>query len=153
MKLADSALKAHYDQTNFYRQFLRDLSLAREYIVIESPFMTVSRWEKLYTPLQQLKDRGVSIIVNTKPTNELSLPMSQQATLITKEMQSLGIIVLHTIGHHRKLAIIDGQISWEGSLNILSQYDSCEIMRRTCSDQETLELVNFLGLSQYITHT
>jgi hypothetical protein len=38
-------------------------------------------------------------------------------------LQKLGVQVLYTSGHHRKLAIIDREILYEGSLNIPSQND------------------------------
>jgi len=49
------------------------------------------------------------------------------------DMQKLGVIVLYTVGHHRKLAVLDRKIVYEGSLNILSFNDSCEIMRKITS--------------------
>ena len=64
-------------------------------------------------------------------------------------MQDLGIEVLMTGGHHRKLAIIDDAILWEGSLNILSQNDSCELMRRIKSDVAVKELLRFTGMKRW----
>ncbi|RYX79114.1 hypothetical protein EON76_00050 [bacterium] len=60
-------------------------------------------------------------------------------------LQSLDIEVLLTIKHHMKKAIIDREVFWEGSLNILSYYDSCEIIRRTVSASDTeasIKLIN-----------
>ena len=61
-------------------------------------------------------------------------------------MQEIGIKVFYTIKHHRKLAIIDEEILWEGSLNILSQGDSCEIMRRTVSSSLVYQMLCFIKL-------
>ena len=52
--------------------------------------------------------------------------------------------------HHRKLAIIDRQILWEGSLNILSQIKSREIMRRIEGDNYAQDMFNFLKLKRFI---
>jgi len=52
--------------------------------------------------------------------------------------------------HHRKLAIIDRKILWEGSLNILSQNNSREIMRRIEGEAFATELFEFLNLGEYI---
>ena len=52
--------------------------------------------------------------------------------------------------HHRKLAIIDRDILWEGSLNILSQNKSREVMRRIKGQDFALEMFNFLRLDEYI---
>lgn len=64
-------------------------------------------------------------------------------------MQDLGIEVLVTGGHHRKLAIIDDNVLWEGSLNILSQNDSCEVMRRIKSDVAANEMIRFTGIRKW----
>jgi hypothetical protein len=61
----------------------------------------------------------------------------------------MEVKVLYTVKHHRKLAIIDDEILWEGSLNILSQNDSCEIMRRTVSQQVASEMVRFIGARRW----
>ena len=55
--------------------------------------------------------------------------MAIQAELAIHTLQELDVTVLMTVGHHRKIAIVD-DILYEGSLNILSQNDSCELMRR-----------------------
>ena len=55
--------------------------------------------------------------------------MAIQAELAIHTLQELDVTVLMAVGHHRKIAIVD-DILYEGSLNILSQNDSCELMRR-----------------------
>jgi len=63
----------------------------------------------------------------------------------------LGVQVLLCVGnHHRKLAILDRKILWEGSLNILSQTHSREIMRRIDSSKLTGEMFKFLKLERWI---
>jgi hypothetical protein len=64
-------------------------------------------------------------------------------------MQSIGVDVYMTVGHHRKLAVIDKSILWEGSLNILSQYDSCEVMRRIRSKEWAKEVIELTGFDVY----
>lgn len=49
----------------------------------------------------------------------------------------------------RKIAVIDGRILWEGSLNILSQGNSREVMRRIESEELTKQMVRFLGLHRF----
>lgn len=125
-----------YDQTTFYKAFLRDLRNAKSRVIIESPFITEKRMKLLFPALRLLRHKGVRIIVNTKPLEEHTFPYQNQAIQAIGVMQDLGIEVLRTVGHHRKLAIIDNDILWEGSLNILSQNDSCELMRRICSNED-----------------
>ena len=66
-------------------------------------------------------------------------------------MEALGIqVFLCTGNHHRKLAIIDRKILWEGSLNILSQIRSREIMRRLDGGGFAVEMFNYLNFGRYI---
>jgi len=138
-----------FDSNTFYGAFQRDLSRARRLVIIESPFITIRRYRTLEPILQGLARRNVHTIINTKPLDELDFTMRAQSEIAIGSLQSLGVTVLVTVGHHRKLAIID-DIIWEGSLNILSQHDSCEMMRRVESSTESSRLQDFLGLHKWV---
>ena len=58
--------------------------------------------------------------------------------------------MLFTVKHHRKLAIIDREIIYEGSLNILSYRDSCEIIRKIASVLKAEMLIDFIGLNKFM---
>ena len=138
-----------YDQTTFYNAFLRDLRIAKTLVIIESPFITKKRMDLLLPALSKLRSNGVRIIINTKPFEEHEPSYQSQAMWVVRVMQDLGIEVLMTGGHHRKLAIVDDDILWEGSLNILSQNDSCEVMRRIKSDVAVKEMVMFTKIKKW----
>lgn len=138
-----------YDNETFYKAFTNDLRCARQNVYIESPFITAKRMESLLPILGRLRIRGVSITVNTRNPDEHDGEYIDQAYDAVAEMQSIGITVLYTVKHHRKLAIIDGSVLWEGSLNILSQNDSCELMRRTNSEVAARQMMNFLRIGKY----
>lgn len=92
----------------------------------------------------------MEILLNTKPLEEHDEIYKLQAQNSLSLLQSAGIEVLFTVKHHRKLAIIDREIIYEGSLNILSYRDSCEIMRRTTSALEAEMLIDFIGLNKFM---
>lgn len=138
-----------YDQSTFYKAFLCDLRKAKTRVIIESPFITDKRMKLLFPTLKLLRHKGVRIIVNTKPLEEHTLSYQSQAIQVIGIMQDLDIEVLRTVGHHRKLAIIDDNILWEGSLNILSQNDSCEVMRRIKSVVAVKEMVVFTKIKKW----
>ncbi len=138
-----------YNQDKFYDAFSRDLRRARTRVVIESPFITMRRLNALLPTLQRLRAKGVNIVVNTKPLEEHEQLLYDQAVHAIAVLQDIGVTVLMTVGHHRKLAIIDGDILWEGSLNILSQNDSCEFMRRIQSPILTQQMIRFIGADKW----
>jgi hypothetical protein len=90
------------------------------------------------------------LTVNTRDPNEHNETYAMQPLMAVHSMQELGITVLYTAGHHRKLAIIDGKVLWEGSLNILSQNDSCEIVRRSVSKRLARQMIRFIGASRWL---
>lgn len=139
-----------YDQDTFYRAFERDLLCSKQEVIIESPFITSSRIELLMPILRRLSRRSVRIVINTRHPEDHEGDYCRQAAEAIVALQDMGAIVLYTGGHHRKLAIIDRKVFYEGSLNILSYRDSCEIMRRVASSVEAKKLLRFIGLTKYV---
>lgn len=139
-----------YDNRNFYKTFEKDLKHAQRSVLIESPFITARRMNELLPILCKLRKRDVRLVINTRHPAEHDEVYQAQAETAIENLQYLAATVLFTGGHHRKLAIIDNEILWEGSLNILSQNDSCEIMRRTESKELARQMIEFVGLGKFI---
>jgi phosphatidylserine/phosphatidylglycerophosphate/cardiolipin synthase-like enzyme len=139
-----------YNETDFYPAFLHDLSGATREVIIESPFISHKRMNALYPSFRAMAKRGVVIVINTRHPSEHEADYAVQAYQAITELQVLGVNVLFTGGHHRKLAIIDRATLWEGSLNILSQNNSCEIMRRIVSTVLAEQMIRFVGIERYI---
>jgi hypothetical protein len=139
-----------YDQDTFYKAFIRDLGNCTNQVIIESPFITSRRMRSMLPVLQRLTKRGVRVIINTRnPLEHADVYYQMQAQEAVADLQSIDILVLYTAGHHRKVALLDNAIIWEGSLNILSHNDSCEIMRRTMSASLAHQMASFLKLEKY----
>ena len=117
-------------------------------MVIESPFITRRRSDSLLRIISKIRKRGVEVIVNTKPIEEHDQGYQDEVLAVIEMMQSIGVNVLFTNGHHRKIAIID-DVLYEGSLNILSQNDSCELMRRIDDTSSVQEVLRFIGLEKW----
>ncbi len=141
---------ALFDNNTFYKAFERDLRRARQSVIIESPFITRRRMEHLLPLLTRLRHKSVRIVVNTRNPEEHNEEYAIQAEDAVASMQDIGIKVLYTVKHHRKLAIIDEEVLWEGSLNILSQGDSCEVMRRNISNSLAWQMIHFTKLELVI---
>jgi hypothetical protein len=139
-----------YDQNTFYKAFERDLRHCKHELIIESPFITTRRVSNLLPIMAKLRKRNVAIIVNTRDPTEHTGDYYYQALHAIEAMQNLGVTILYTTHHHRKLAILDQRVFYEGSLNILSFSNSCEIMRRVVSSTEAKILINFVGVKKYV---
>ena len=140
-----------FDESTFYRQFTMDLLKAKQQVVIESPFITTKRMNKLVPVFNKLVRRGVKIYVITRDPREHLSPYKEQSEREICHFERIGVQTLICKGnHHRKLAIIDQEILWEGSLNILSQIKSREIMRRFEGGGFAVDMFNFLKLERII---
>lgn len=136
-----------FDQKTFYNRFIKDLSNCQEEAIIESPFITSSRMSQLMPVFKSLLDRKVNIIIITRDPIDHDEYIRDQSTNEILYCNEIGVkIVLLRGNHHRKLAILDRKILWEGSLNILSQNSSQEIMRRIEGPQTVTEMFKFLKL-------
>lgn len=140
-----------FDEKGFYPVFTKDLKHFKRELVVESPFITNRRLATLLPELEKLSRNKICIIINTRDPIEIDDEHQRnEAYRAVSRLQHIGIRVLYTKGLHRKLAIIDRSILYEGSLNILSQNDSSEIMRRISSKQLVDQMVTFIGLQRYI---
>ena len=75
--------------------------------------------------------------------------MREQTWEAIKTLNKMKVKVrLYRSMHNRKLAVIDERIVWEGSLNILSQVYSSEIMRRIESPQMAVQLLRFIHMKR-----
>lgn len=140
-----------FDEKTFYGAFLRDLEGCRSEVIIESPYITSKRADMLIPVFESLLAKGVKIYVMTRDPKEHEENMEYQSEEAISQFERMGVQVLLCIGnHHRKLAILDRKTLWEGSLNILSQNKSREIMRRIENEELAIQMFEFLRLGRFI---
>ena len=140
-----------YDESTFYKAFIKDLEKCDKEVIIESPYITQARMKLFWPVFDKLHLKNVKIHVMTRDPREHESFMAAQSEAEIRNFEACGINTLICTGHHhRKLAILDRKIVWEGSLNILSQCWSREIMRRIQGEQMAKQMFNFLKLSKYI---
>ena len=144
--LLDSKL---LNEETFYPAFLKDLKDCHTELVIECPFVTNRRLTHLLPSLEKLKAHKVRVVIVTRdPRSHDDNSQWSGASDAISRLQHLGVHVIYKENHHRKIAIIDRQVLYEGSLNILSQSNSCEIMRRICSTRLAWQTVRFTGIDK-----
>ncbi len=140
-----------HDEKTFYQKFLLDLENCESEVIIESPYITCERMKTFDRIFEKIIKRGVKIFFITRDPKEHDPNLETQSEEVISFCERTGIQVLLCLGnHHRKLAILDRKILWEGSLNILSQTYSREIMRRIEDKKLTMDMFNFLKLSKFL---
>ncbi|MBU1000623.1 hypothetical protein KKE78_04490 [Patescibacteria group bacterium] len=141
-----------FDEKTFYQKFIKDLLGCQKEVIVESPFISTKRMKTLYPVFEKMVKQGIKVYILTRnPKDYINSNFEQQSESEIQRFEAIGVQVFICIGnHHRKLAILDRKILWEGSLNILSQVRSREIMRRISSEKLALEMFNFLRLDRFV---
>lgn len=141
-----------FDENSFYPAFRKDLSKCGAELLIESPFVTCRRVSALLPELQRLKLRKVKIALITRDPFENDDEVSSiDALKAIAQLQRIGVQVIFSDGLHRKIAILDRKILYEGSLNIMSQSNSLEVMRRFESVKACWKMIGFTGLDKLLS--
>jgi phosphatidylserine/phosphatidylglycerophosphate/cardiolipin synthase-like enzyme len=136
-----------YDEKSFFDAFARDIGSARHSITIESPYLTERRARQFSRLLKRKVKDGVEVVIYTRNPRHHDKILEVQAWKALEILKSSGVRVFMCDDmRHRKLAIIDDELLWEGSLNIFSQSESCEIMRRTYSENMCIQMKKYIKL-------
>jgi phosphatidylserine/phosphatidylglycerophosphate/cardiolipin synthase-like enzyme len=134
-----------FDEHSFYKAFSKDIRTAYSRIIIESPYITSRRAREITPLLKKAVNRGIKVTIYTRN------PYRHDGILVTESINGIGIlreagvtVITCEDMRHRKLAVIDGYILWEGSLNMLSQNGSKEVMRRSVSNELCQQMLRFI---------
>ena len=136
-----------YDEHTFFKKFSADLRLAKSEVIIESPYITVRRATEFSQLLVNSLSKNLKVVLYTRNPNDHEQTLRHQSIQGIEILRRAGVkVVLCNDMRHRKIACIDRTILWEGSLNMMSQNNSKEIMRRTNSSVLCSEMLRFTGL-------
>lgn len=119
-----------FSASSFQSAFSNDLRNAKKSIVIFSPFITRRGITKWMDAMQLALRNGVTVRVVTRPQGDQGSPLDEDAGELIESLRESGCTVELRSRMHEKLAMIDEQVLWHGSLNILSHRDTTESMLR-----------------------
>lgn len=109
-----------YDGKSFYTVFCQDIKSAHKEVLIVCPFMRKNRISQLSKILTQALQKGVSVTVITRPSEDFKPSEQDIVKENTATLQSCGVNVIYKSDFHQKFTVIDNQIVWYGSVNFLS---------------------------------
>jgi hypothetical protein len=140
-----------YNENTFYKALTTDMLAAKKEVIIYSPFVSKFRTDFLKPTIEKLIDRNIDIFIFTRPIEEYDSIMQPQIECALKRLEELGVCIFYPGRYiHQKVAIIDREVLWEGSLNILSHRASNEMMRRTAHGESATQVMQYIGLNDQI---
>lgn len=138
-----------FNEKTFYKAFVDDMLNAKKEIIIYSPFVTKFRSDFFSDTFKKLRKRNICVFIFTRPLEEHDYLMRTEIKCALRNYEELGACITYLPGYiHAKTAIIDREILWEGSLNILSQRESKEMMRRIADEDSAKQIMSYLKLNR-----
>jgi superfamily II DNA or RNA helicase len=114
-----------FDSHNFISEFERDIQSAKHEIFICSPYLSKTRTAQMMARLSFAQLNGVRITIITRQADSFRLTEQPNMLAIMQLISDSGITVISKPNIHQKFAVIDQNIIWYGSINLLS-YGSAE---------------------------
>lgn len=147
----DAAHSGLFNQHDFEKVFEADLERAKRGIAILSGFVTPQRVATYEAIFRRKLAQGVRVrCVTRPPAKNGSIPIEQGKEALDG-LERMGCVVDTRGEIHQKLAIIDDEIVWFGSLNPLSYTTNTdETMARMSNKEVCLQISAFLAMDKGI---
>lgn len=143
-----------FDEKTFYKALTNDMLAAKKEVIIYSPFVSKYRTDFLKPTIEKLIERNILVFFFTRPVEEYEPMIRPQIECALKRFEELGVCIFyHGRYIHQKVAIIDREVLWEGSLNILSHRASNELMRRIPNGDAAMRVMSCLGINQSVAES
>ena len=145
----DRAIRT-YNQESFHDAFREDLLRAQSHVLLLSPFMAIKRATYYYAYLEDAIRRNCRVVVCSKPEHEVTGDLRDDHSRIVAALEQIGAQFRSRPGMHEKVAIVDDDILWSGSLNILSHNSTTELMHRMEVAEVVVEVIEELSLQSFV---
>lgn len=119
-----------YDSKNYYNTLVSDLENARKSVVISTPFINKVKLKQLLPNFSKLILNGTIITIITKDILDVKNEQREKFLECIDYLNELGIKIEYKSNLHQKFIIIDENIVWYGSVNMLSYNKSDESIIR-----------------------
>ena len=141
LNLEKQKVNAIFDGETYRSVYESDLNQANLEIVISSPGINQpkTRWFLRTIYNQQLQ--GIRVSILTIPSAEYPDSRVEQAGKLINQLKDAGVYVKETPGLHEHFAVIDKEIVWYGSMNLLSGEKEDDSMIRVQSQEIAEELL------------
>ena len=136
---------AIFDSESYLPVYEKDLQQANKSIYIASPGLNKSKARRLIALVEQQQTAGVSVTVITLPADSYPQARVEPTKALQTMLQSAGIYLVLQPDLHTHFAVIDQEIVWYGSTNLLSRDKEDDGLMRICSRDVALELLEEIG--------
>jgi len=136
-------VNAIFDSNSYLDIYEKDLLEANKEIIISSPGINAAKVKRVINLIKRSQESGVDITVITLEPENYTISQIEKTRQLIEQLLSVGIRVKLMPIMHEHYAIIDREIVWYGSINLLSrEKDDDNLMRVESSEiaQELMEM-------------
>ena len=142
-----------FNEMTFYPAFTSDMLNAEKEVIIYSPFISKFRMNYLRKTIIKLRRKKIKFVIFTRSLDEHEEYVREEISSAIKSYEELGAQFIFLPGFiHEKIAVIDQKILWTGSMNILSQKSSREMMFRIDDESFAEQTISHLKLSEKLNN-
>ena len=143
MNMASKKQEANaiFDSDSYTSVFERDMAEANTEIVLSSPGVGSRSLHRVLQVLGERHDAGVKITLLTLSADCYPKDRMEKTKELLAELRSMGITVLEKEKLHEHFAVLDREIVWYGSVNLLSNAREDDNLMRVKSREIAQELL------------
>ena len=132
---------AIYDIDTYQSVYEKDLQEADKEIVISSPYMSRNKVIKLIRSLKEKQESGVKVTIVTLHPNVYRYGRESHRVELLELLRTAGFHIELVEEDCKRYAVIDKEIVWYGSINLLSKEDVEDNIMRVVSKEIAAELL------------
>ena len=132
---------AIYDIENYAETYWKDLEEANSAVVVSSPRLNNQKVDRIINMLGKRRELGVEVTIVTWHPDAYNYGKDDVRRELMERLRKAGFeirLVEETCEHY---AVIDNEIVWYGSVNLLSKEDAEDNLMRVCSKDIAAELL------------
>ena len=132
---------AIYDIENYAETYWKDLEEANSAVVVSSPRLNNQKVDRIINMLGKRRELGVEVTIVTWHPDAYKYGKDDVRMELMERLRKAGFeirLVEETCEHY---AVIDNEIVWYGSVNLLSKEDAEDNLMRVCSKDIAAELL------------
>ena len=139
---------AIYDIENYAETYWKDLEEANSAVVVSSPRLNNQKVDRIINMLGKRRELGVKVTIVTWHPDAYKYGKDDVRMELMERLRKAGFeirLVEETCEHY---AVIDNEIVWYGSVNLLSKEDAEDNLMRVCSKDIAAELLETTFVSR-----
>ncbi len=132
---------AIYDIENYAETYWRDLEEARSTVIVSSPRLNNQKVNRIIKALGKRQELGVKVTVVTWHPDAYKYGRDDTRMELMERLRKAGFEIRLVEESCEHYAVIDNEIVWYGSMNLLSKEDADDNLMRVCSKDIASELL------------